>query len=197
MQSTRHSRCEHSIPTARRRRRGILALLLGLTAVSLGAGAFTLAIFTDTAASSGTFATGTIDIKANPVVAFTVGNMMPGDTNTEPLTIANAGTATLRYAMVSAATNTLGSTLQLTVKTLGTDCATFDGATVVATTALDGALIGNTAAGAQAGDRVLNAAANEVLCFQVSLPLATGNLLQNITSAVTFTFDAEQTANNP
>ena len=77
--------------------------------------------------------------------------------------------------MVSAATNTLGSTLQLTVKTLGTDCATFDGTTVVGPTALDGALIGNAAPGAQAGDRVLTAATNEVLCFQVSLPWATGN----------------------
>ena len=67
----------------------------------------------------------------------------------------------------------------------------------MATTALDGALIGNTAPGGQAGDRVLTAATNEVLCFRVSLPIGTGNGLQNTTSAVTFTFDAEQTANNP
>jgi hypothetical protein len=36
-----------------------------------------------------------------------------------------------------------------------------------------------------------------VLCFRVSLPLTTGNALQGITSAASFTFDAEQTANNP
>jgi hypothetical protein len=35
-----------------------------------------------------------------------------------------------------------------------------------------------------------------VLCFRVSLPLATDNTAQGISSAVTFTFDAEQTANN-
>jgi camelysin-like metallo-endopeptidase len=184
-------------PSVRRRRRGFLAALLSLTVITLGAGAFSLAIFTDSAASTGSFATGTIDITSSPAVAFTVSNMMPGDANTQALTIANAGSATLRYAMVSAATNTLGTTLQLEVKTLGTNCATFDGTTVVGPTTLDGALIGSSASGAQAGDRVLTAATSEVLCFQVSLPLATGNALQNTTSAVTFTFDAEQTANNP
>src|SRR6188472_3521858 len=106
--------------SSRRRRRGLLGALLGLTVVTLGAGVFSLAIFTDSAASSGSFATGTIDITSNPTVAFNVSNMMPGDTNTQALTIANAGTATLRYAMVSAATNVLGSTLQLEIKTLGT-----------------------------------------------------------------------------
>lgn len=184
-------------PSDRRRRRGFLAVLLSLTVVTLGAGVFSLAIFTDSAASSGSFASGTIDITSSPAVAFNVGNMMPGDADTAALTIANAGTATLRYAMTTAATNTLGSTLELTVKTLGTDCTTFDGATVLATTTLDGALIGSNAPGAQAGDRVLAAATNEVLCFQVSLPIGTGNALQNQSSAVTFTFDAEQTANNP
>ena len=183
--------------TNRRRRRGLLGVLLSLTVVTLGAGVFSLAIFTDSAASSGSFATGTIDITSNPTIAFNVGNMMPGDADTQALTIANAGTATLRYAMVAAATNTLGTTLQLEVKTLGTDCATFDGTTIVGPTTLNGALIGDVAPGDQGSDRVLSAATNEVLCFQVSLPKATGNALQNKTSAVTFTFSAEQTANNP
>ena len=44
---------------ARRRRRGILAVLLGLTVVSLGAGMFSLALFTDQTTVSGSFATGT------------------------------------------------------------------------------------------------------------------------------------------
>jgi len=183
--------------TSRRRRRGILALLLGLTTVSLGAGMFSLALFTDTTSSTGTFAAGTIDITSSPTVAFTVSAMVPGDNNTQALTIANAGTAPLRYALTSVATNVLGDTLTLTVKALGTSCAAFDGASVLAATALDGALIGSPTQGAQAGDRVLAAATNEVLCFRVSLPLATGNALQGTTSAATFTFDAEQTANNP
>jgi hypothetical protein len=178
-------------------RRRLMAGLLGLSVLSVGAGAFSLAIFTDTAASTGTFAAGTIDITSSPTVAFTVANMMPGDTNTQALTIANAGTGALRYAMSAAATNTLGTTLTLTVKSIGTSCAVFDGATVLAATALNGAVIGSPTQGAQAGDRTLAGGANEVLCFRVSLPLATGNTLQGITSAATFTFDAEQTANNP
>jgi len=182
---------------SRRRRRGVVALLLGLTTLSLGAGMFSLAIYTDTDASTGTFDSGTIDIESSPTVAFTVSAMVPGDTTTQALTIDNAGTAPLRYALTATATNLLGDTLTLTVKTLGTSCAAFDGTSVLAATALDGAAIGNPAQGANAGDRTLAAAANEVLCFRVSLPLATGNTLQGGTSAATFTFDAEQTANNP
>jgi len=178
------------------RRRVALAAVLVLSLVSLGAGAMSLAIFTDSAASTGTFTSGTIDITSSPTVAFTVGAMMPGDNNTQALTIANAGTGALRYSLTTVATNTLGAALTLTVKTPGTSCAAFDGATVLATTALDGAALGNPAQGADAGDRTLAAATNEVLCFRVGLPLATGNALQGISSTVTFTFDAEQTANN-
>jgi spore coat-associated protein N len=179
-----------------RHRRLALAAVLGLSVVSIGAGVMSLAIFTDTAASTGTFTSGTIDITSSPTVAFTVGAMMPGDANTQALTIANGGTGALRYSLTTVATNTLGTALTLTVKTLGTNCTTFDGTTVLAATALNGAAIGNPAQGADSGDRVLAAATSEVLCFRVSLPLATGNGLQGISSSVTFTFDAEQTANN-
>ena len=179
------------------RRTGMLAALLGLTVLTLGAGAFSLAMFTDTAASTGSFTSGTIDITSSPAVAFTVTNMLPGDANTQALTIANAGSAQFRYAMSTVATTALGTSLQLTVKTLGTDCATFDGTSVLAATTLNGAAIGLATPGNQAGDRILNAATNEVLCFRVSLPGGTLNALQGLTSAVTFTFDAEQVANNP
>jgi hypothetical protein len=181
----------------RRRRRAILALLLGLTTVSLGAGMFSLAIFTDTVDSTGTFETGTIDIDSQPTVAFTVSGMVPGDSDTQALTIENAGTADLRYAMTAAAPDLLGAELTLEVRTEGTDCATFDGAVVLATTGLDGASFGDPAQGADAGDRDLAAATDEVLCFRVSLPLAADDTVQGETSDATFTFDAEQTANNP
>jgi hypothetical protein len=180
----------------RRRRRGVLALLLGLTTISLGAGMFSLAIFTDTDSSTGTFQAGTIDINSNPTVAFTVSGMVPGDTDTQAMTISNDGTASLRYALTTAASNTLGDTLTLTVKTLGTSCAAFDGATVLAATALDGATIGSPTQGPDAGDRTLAAAASEVLCFRVTLPIGADDTLQGATSSATFTFDAEQTANN-
>lgn len=184
-------------PLPRRRRRGILVLLLGLTTLSLGAGMFSLAIFTDTAASTGTFASGTIDIASSPAVPFTIAAMVPGDVSTATMTITNSGTAQLRYSITTVATNTLGDTLTLAIRTQGTSCAAFDGTTVLAATALDGAAVGSPTQGAQAGDRTLAAAANEILCFRVSLPLATGNALQGQSSSATFTFDAEQTANNP
>ena len=183
--------------TNRPSRRGLLAALLGLTVAMLGTGVFSLAMFTDTTASNGSFASGTIDIRSSPAVAFTVTDMLPGDSTTRALTIANAGTARFRYALATTATTALGSALHLTVKTFGTDCATFDGSTVLPTTTLDGAAIGSNVQGAQAGDRVLDGATNEVLCFRVSLPIATGDPLQAQVSAVTFTFDAEQVANNP
>jgi spore coat-associated protein N len=182
---------------SRRRRRGLLVALLGLTTISLGAGMFSLAIFTDTDSSTGSFTAGTIDIESSPSVAFSVTSMVPGDAETAALTIDNDGTADLRYAMSSVASNTLGDTLTLTVREEGTDCATFDGALVVATTVLDGAAIGNPAQGAQGGDREIEALASEVLCFRVELPSGTGNALQGASSAVTFTFDAEQVDNNP
>lgn len=180
---------------SRQGRLGMAALAV-LAAVSVGAGATSLAIFTDSAESSGTFTSGTIDITSSPTVAFTVAAMMPGDASTQALTIANAGTGELRYSLATVATNTLGDALNLTVKTLGTSCATFDGTTVLAATPLDGAAIGSATQGADVGDRVLAAATSEVLCFRVSLPLTTDNTAQGISSAVTFTFDAEQTANN-
>ena len=59
------------------------------------------------------------------------------------------------------------------------------------------AIWGSPVQGAQAGDRVLAAGANEVFCVNVTLPLAATNASQGATTTATFTFDAEQTANNP
>jgi len=183
-------------PIARRRRRGIMAAVLGLTTLSLGAGVFSLALFTDTQDATGSFTAGTIELTASPTVPFTVTDMVPGDTVTQALTILNDGTADLRWSLSSVATNPLGDTLTLTVREVGTSCAVFDGAVVLAATALDGASIGDETPGGHAGDRSLVAGDDEVLCFRVSLPLATGNALQGATSNATFTFDAEQVDNN-
>jgi hypothetical protein len=93
-------------------------------------------------------------------------------------------------------TGTVVLGLNPTTALLGTSCAVFDGASVY-TGMLSAAAFGNLAQGAQAGDRMLNAAANETLCFQASLPVATGNAYQGAATTTTFTFSAEQTANNP
>lgn len=180
-----------------------LGLLLGLLAAStVGAASFSLAIFTSTAAvGANAFTSGTIVLGTNPATALlTAGAMMPGDTVSGSLVVSNTGTGQLRYAMTSSSTNAdtkgLMNQVSLTVKTLGTSCAAFDGTTIYSGT-LASAAFGNPAQGAQAGDRTVNAASSETLCFAANLPLATGNTFQGATTTTTFTFNAEQTANNP
>ena len=182
----------------RRRRRGLVVLILGLALASLGAGAFSLALFTDTAASNGTFTAGTIDIATSPTTLFTVTNMMPGDSGSATLNVQNNGSGQLRYAMTSVATNTdtLGLRSQLGFTITAGACP--GAGAPLYNSVLQGAAFGNTASGFQAGDRTLNALSNEDLCFAWNLPLlTTGNAFQGATTTATFTFSAEQTANNP
>ena len=183
----------------RNRRRGIVALLAAVSLLTIGAGSISLAQFTDSTTSTWSFTAGTIDVSTNPTVFTSIAAMMPGDNATQALTVTNGGTGDLRYSMSTVATNALGAQLQLTVKTedAGGGCGAFTGTSVLAATALNGAGFGSVAQGANAGDRNLAAGASEVLCFRVSLALSTGNAFQGATSAATFTFDAEQTANNP
>jgi predicted ribosomally synthesized peptide with SipW-like signal peptide len=200
----------HPSDAAPRRRRRQLFALAALAAIGLGTGQMSLALFTDQETVPGTFSTGSIvldDVKID-ALTLTTGTMMPGDTVTDDVVVENDGTAQLRYAMSTTSTNPdakgLRDVLTLTVKTVdvttpGVPCDNFDGTNVLAATVLGaaGAAFGNPAAGAQAGDRVLNAAANETLCFRVALPSGTGNAYQSATTTTTFTFDAEQTASNP
>jgi hypothetical protein len=166
------------------------------------------AVFTDTASNgSNTFSTGNVDISTSPASAIvSFSGMLPGDVVTGSVTVSNAGSAQLRYAVTSTTTeNTLAAQLDLTVKSGVTTCTnggfSASGTVIYATGDLGStggtALIGSSAQGAQAGDRTLDAAASEALCFQVSLPLASGNAYQSLTTTATFDFIAEQTANNP
>ena len=188
----------------------ILLALLAIGLLGALAGVAGLALFTDSASVGGnTFSTSSIDIATSPTSALvTFKGMVPGDTVTNSLVVSNNGTLELRYAISSSATNAdalaLKDALTLTIKTIdvttpGTPCDNFDGTQLYTGDLDDGAsghLVGDPAQGAQAGDRVLNAAASETLCFRVQLPsAATGP--QGATTTATFTFDAEQTVNNP
>jgi spore coat-associated protein N len=166
-----------------------------------------LAIFTDTeSVGSNTFTSGTIDISTSPTTALVAfSNMLPGDQVTAPITVTNAGANQLRYAVTSTTTeNTLAGQLDLTIKSGVTTCTNAgfagSGSVVYATGDLGSTsgvnVIGNPSQGSQAGDRTLNGSANETLCFNVSLPLSSGNTYQNLTTTATFAFVAEQTANN-
>lgn len=187
--------------TATTRRRWLGLALLGLTATSLATGAMSLALFTDSAAVAGNaFNAGTISISTSPTSAFlTLDPIMPGDTVDASLVITNDGTAELRYAMTSLSTNAdtlaLRDQMGLVVKTAGTNCATFDGSTLFSGT-LASAAFGDVTPGADANDRTLAAGLSETLCFRATLDISTGNAFQGAATTTTFTFTAEQTANN-
>jgi len=88
-------------PRRERRRRRLLALLLVSTIGTVGAGAFSIAIFTDSqAVGANAFTTGTITLGLAPASALlTSSAMMPGDTVNGSLVVSNTGTGQLRYAM--------------------------------------------------------------------------------------------------
>jgi spore coat-associated protein N len=180
-----------------------ILLLIGLLA-GLASGAF--ALFTSSASvPANTFTTGTVVLSTSPssaLIAFSV--MAPGDQVTAPLTVSNDGTLQLRYAMTSSSTDTDGKGLMnqlvLNIKTGVTTCTNAGfglSGTSIYSGALASAAVGDPTPGGQSGDRTLNASANEVLCFNASLPIGTGDAYQNATTTATFTFQGEQTANNP
>ncbi|HEX2194838.1 MAG TPA: TasA family protein [Candidatus Limnocylindria bacterium] len=200
---------DHSDNQPRRRRR--LALILPLLAmVTLGAGQMSLALFTDSETVDAAFGTGSVDLDAARIDALVLTStaMMPGDSITDDVVVENDGTAELRYAMTTATTNPDGQALRdvltLTVRqvdttTPGTPCDDFNGSVVLAATPLGAAAagFGDPTAGADTGDRTLAAGSSETLCFRVSLPSGTGNAYEGASATTTFSFDAEQTANNP
>ena len=189
----------------------ILLTMLAIGLLATLSGIASLAVFTDTASvGSNTFTTGTVDITTSPTTALvTFSGMAPGDSVTNGITVTNAGSLALRYAVTSTTTeNTLAAQLDQTVwdeaaeADAGTACNATAPATVLygpadlgSTTGIN--VVGSPTQGAQAGDRTLASAAREVLCFRVELPSSTGNAYQGLTTTATFAFQAEQTVNNP
>jgi hypothetical protein len=174
--------------SGRRRHRRLVGLLLVVAgAATIGAASFSLAIFTSS-------------------------SMMPGDAVPtgvpgQAVTVSNTGTGVLRYAISGTSTDAdgkhLNTQLLVTVRqpdgNAGSSCALMTGnslfSAVVPTAGVN--MVGDPTQGAQAGDRTLTAGSTETLCFKASLPLATTNAYQGTASTYTFTFNAEQTANNP
>jgi predicted ribosomally synthesized peptide with SipW-like signal peptide len=191
--------------------RKMLATIGALTPVVALSAVGTLALFTDQEAlGANLFNTGKIDLSLGTASAVvTASAMMPGDSaGPSALTVSNAaGSSALRYA-VSVTTSTtdtknLAQALQLVVKTKDTDgagCTSFNGTQLfsgdLAATATSGRLIGNATSGDQTGDRPLDVNGTEILCFKVSLPTSATNSVASANATATFTFDAEQTANN-
>lgn len=180
----------------------IAVLLVGVAAIAVTS----LALFTDTASvGANSFTTGTIDINTAPVSAVVeMPAMVPGDQITNPLTVSNDGSLELRYAIESTTTeDILASELVMTIKEGVTTCDdanwAADGTTLysgpLGSTAVD-PVLGSANPGVDPGDRVLASTASEVLCFNVTLPLA-ATAGQGTTTVAVLDFEAEQTANNP
>jgi len=141
---------------------------------------------------------------------FTLGNMAPDDEVYKPITVNNVGTLELRYALISAATDAdglhLNGQLTMTIKSGITPVNCTNGVFTGGTTLYDGLafastvginVIGNPAPGNQGNDQTLAPSDTQNLCLYVKLPRSTGNAFQGATTTATFTFVAEQTANNP
>ena len=177
---------------------------LGLTSIVTGAW------FTDSdTITANTFTSGNVDLTALPAgPAITMVNMAPGDKVYGAITVANPGTLLYRYAVKSVTTeNVLAAQLDMTIKTdiAAVNCnaggwaagvAVAYGPADLGSTVTGTKLIGDAAPGNQ-GDRTLAAAGSEVLCVQVTLPGTSSNAFASLTSTAVFTFDAEQTMNNP
>jgi hypothetical protein len=184
-------------PARRRNRRRILvAMLLASSLATVGAGAMSLAVFTDSKAATGAWSSGTVILGVSPSTTFSATNIMPGDTGSQTVTVSNTGTGALRYALTSSSTNAdtkgLATQMQLTIKAAACGSA---GTTIYSGT-LAAAALGNPAQGADTGDRAVAAGASDSLCFTWTFPLASGNGFQAAATTSTFTFAAEQTANN-
>lgn len=168
---------------------------LGTLSGAVWAGTF--ATFTDSADSVSTFTTGTVDLTAtaNAFASLTVDNLKPGDVKYAPLTVTNAGTLAYGYTMSTASTNAdnkgLRDQLTLGIKKVA-NAAACDVAGVGYTASVDTADAGGSLSGAAIASRALAAGTNEVLCFRVELPGATGNSFQDSTTTATFTFAATQ-----
>jgi hypothetical protein len=182
---------------------GLLAGLGGLTG---------FALFIDQATiGSNNFTTGSVAISTTPTTALvTFKGMVPGDA-VQPsagVVVSNDGTMELRYSITSTADNgdglLLNAALDLTIREIDTEptvaCDDFDGAIRYGPADLGSVVgidvIGDPTPGNQAGDRVLAASTTETLCFRVELPSSATGPSAAATTAI-FTFDAEQTLNNP
>lgn len=168
--------------------------------LSIGASASSLAVFTHDESVDGGFTTGTVSLGLVPTdTLITFQGMVPGDEVDGALTILNTGTATLRYAMTTNATDPdtkhLRDALQLVVeRRSGCSGPVLE---TLYSGSIGAAALGNPQPGANSGDRTLGSGISDVLCFRALLPVDTDPLYQGAATTITLTFWAEQTAGNP
>jgi hypothetical protein len=136
-------------------------------------------------------------------------SLVPGGVAYQRLTVANRGSVGLRYAATATSTTeTLASRLELAVAVLPAGTTTCDASTYATGTLVSTSsalpfgstavthVIGDPAAGPQAGDRSLVSSAAENLCLQVRFPFGTGigYAGRGQTATTTFAFSAENSS---
>jgi hypothetical protein len=168
-------------------RRGMAALaLVGLMGLCLGLG-LNIVVGNSGSADEVNLEISSIDLASGAGDAtIWATNMMPGDTVATAVTVANSGRQPMNYAvsrgLVAADGAILSKALVLTIKTIGSSCADFDGTTLF-DGPLDEAGFGNEGSG-----RSLPGATAEILCFRAALPLAADNQLQGLATTVSLSF---------
>ncbi len=196
-------------------------VLIGLMAIGgLAAvlGTASQAIWTDSDdVDTNSFDTGSVSLDTDKVgtIWTAVADGAPGAIATGELTVTNDGSMELRYAVTGGNVGDAGLPAGVNLRIGlegpdgdtdcefpyhlqdGSDIAIVDDVQQFTGTLDTAALMGSTVPGDQAGDRTLAAAAAEKLCFSVVLPDDAANSLQSLFNVTTFTFDSEQTANNP
>lgn len=181
-----------------------LALPLAFSGLAI-AGMFTLtttALFSDSQTTAASFTAGTVDLAASPASAVLTGtNLAPGDVMVGEIVVNNTGTLEYRYALRGSVTNNVG--WEFTVKAGVTTCDeagfTQSGTVLYGPGPLQASptnVVGDDTPGQQMGDRLVSAGVSEKICVEAQLPFSTGNEVQGQTEIATFTFNAEQTANN-
>ena len=126
--------------------------------------------------------------------ALSLANMAPGDAVERSVTVSNAGTLPLRYAMtvIVADRETLGASMQLVVTTTGDpDDGCGVGGDVIYSGPLASAAIGNPRLGPDFRDRVLDVGDSEALCLRATFLPPQGDNRQAIAESVSFRFSAE------
>ncbi|WP_029289733.1 TasA family protein [Cellulomonas sp. HZM] len=209
----------------RRRRLWTTVVIVGLAALGVTS-LTTSALFSDQEKSGAQINTGSLDLKTDQSLDFTVpfDNMLPGAQVVAPITIKNDGSLAFAYSVSAAAsddpttgnpdlgngddpgTGVLRTKLHLDLFKVGTADCTLAG--VAGRTPVGGSagtwgipgtatlVLGTTHAADAANPRV-DAGDTTHLCARVSFDEAAGNEFQNTASTVTLTFDAMQLTFDP
>jgi hypothetical protein len=169
--------------------------IVALTVVSLGLGSRAILSGPRSVEGADLFRIeiSSVDLTAGArATTFTAKDMMPGDSATASITVANSGRQSMAFGMsrgvVSAEGTALSEALVLTIKTVGSSCADYDGETLY-----DGPLA-EAAFGENSDGHPLPAATAEILCFRAVLPLDTGNEVQGTATTVLLSFHASAQA---